>query len=44
VAPPLRNQTYTWRPTGRAYDPRVALVKDVPGPITVVEFGMEVTT
>jgi hypothetical protein len=44
VAPPLRNQTYTWRPTGRTYDPRVALVKDVPGPITVVEFGMEVTT
>jgi hypothetical protein len=44
LAPPLRNQTYTWRPTGRAYDPRVALVKDVPGPITVVEIGMEVTT
>lgn len=44
VAPPLRDQTYTWRPTGRSFDPRIAIVKDVPGPITVVEVAMEATT
>jgi hypothetical protein len=44
LAPPLRNLTETWRPTGRAYDPRVAIIKDVPGPITVAEIAMEVST
>jgi hypothetical protein len=44
LAPPTRHQTYTWRPTGREFDPRIAIVKDVPGPLTVVEVAMELTT
>jgi hypothetical protein len=44
VAPPLRSETIRWRPTGREFDPRVALIKDVPGPITIPEFAMEVST
>lgn len=44
LPPPTRNQTYLWRPTGRFFDPRAALVKDVPGPITVVEIAMEIST
>lgn len=41
--PPLREGAFPYRPIGRAYDPRVALIKDTPGPITVEELGMEVT-
>lgn len=39
--PPLREGTNTFRPHGRSYDPRQALVKDMPGPITVLEMGYE---
>lgn len=39
--PPLREQAYRWRPIGRAYDPRVAIIKDTPGPLTVHEIGIE---
>ena len=28
---------------GRSYDPRVAIVKDQPGPLRIIEFGQEVT-
>ncbi|MCC7047205.1 MAG: hypothetical protein IT562_10870 [Alphaproteobacteria bacterium] len=43
AAPPLREDSYTFRPTGRDYDPRLVFTKDVPGPIRIVEFGAEVT-
>jgi hypothetical protein len=43
LAPPLRETSYQWRPLGREYDPRIAIIKDTPGPITVLELGMEVS-
>ena len=39
----LREETQRWRPLGRAFDPRVAIIKDTPGPLTVVEYDFEVT-
>ena len=41
--PPQREQAYRWRPLGRAFDPRVAIIKDTPGPIIVHELGIEAT-
>lgn len=41
--PPQREQAYRWRPLGRAFDPRVAVIKDSPGPIIVHEIGLEAT-
>lgn len=41
--PKLREQAFQWRPSGRYYDPRVAIIKDTPGPLTVLEFGTETT-
>ena len=41
VAPPLREQAYRCRPLGRSYDPRVAVIKQTPGPLTVHEIGLE---
>lgn len=41
--PPLRERAYFFRQSGRAIDPRVALTKDIPGPLRVVEIGYEVT-
>lgn len=43
IAPPLREQAYTTRPRGRAHDPRVAIVKDTPGPLTIVEISARVS-
>lgn len=43
VAPPMRETTHFWRPAIRAYDPRVDIIKDVPGPLTIVEVTKEVT-
>ena len=43
LTPPLREQTYDWRPLGRYHDPRVAIVKDTPGQLTIEESLMEVT-
>lgn len=42
-APPLREQAYAFKPLGRAHDPRLALVKDTPGPLLIAEFGLEVS-
>jgi hypothetical protein len=42
-APTLREQTYSFRTTGRSFDPRVAVIKDTPGPIRVLELGMDIT-
>ena len=40
-APPLREEVQRWRPIGRSFDPRVAVIKDTPGPLEVPEFGIE---
>jgi hypothetical protein len=40
---PLRNGAEFWRPKGRSYDPRVAIIKDTVGPYTLLELGTEVT-
>lgn len=34
--------TFTFRPLGRSHDPKPELVKDAPGPLTVLEIDMEV--
>lgn len=39
--PPLREEADRWRPIGRSYDPRVAVIKDTPGPLLVHEIGIE---
>jgi len=41
--PPSRETVERIRPLGRAYDPRVALIKDTPGPLQVLEMGVECT-
>jgi hypothetical protein len=41
--PPLREEAERWRPIGRAFDPRVAVIKDTPGSLLVHEVGIEVT-
>jgi hypothetical protein len=41
--PPLREEMKRWRPVGRAFDPRVALIKDTPGSLILHELGLEVT-
>jgi hypothetical protein len=41
--PPLREEAQRWRPIGRAFDPRVAVIKDTPGPLMINELGIEVT-
>jgi hypothetical protein len=41
--PPLRETVEEWRPSGYSYDPRVALIKDTPGPLVVEEIGMEIS-
>lgn len=43
AAPELREQVYTFRQLGRQHDPRVAFVKDVPGPFELLEISGEVT-
>ena len=42
-APPLRETVERWRPLGRDFDPRMAIVKDTPGPLIIHEIGFEVT-
>jgi len=41
--PPLREQAYRWRPLGRSFDPRVAIIKDSPGPVILHEIGLELS-
>jgi hypothetical protein len=41
--PPLREITERMRPIGRSFDPRVAIIKDSPGPLLIAELGMEAT-
>jgi hypothetical protein len=40
---PLREEMQRWRPIGRAFDPRMGIFKDTPGPLLVHEIGIEVT-
>jgi hypothetical protein len=42
-APPLREGAEFWRPHGRDYDPRIAIMKDTVGPFILLEVGAEVT-
>lgn len=42
-SPPLREEVQRWRPLGRAFDPRVAVIKDLPGPLEIAEIGSEAT-
>jgi hypothetical protein len=41
LPPPLRETAERWRPLGRAFDPRVAIIKDTPGPMQILEIGIE---
>lgn len=41
LPPPLREEAPDWRPLGRSFDARVALIKDTPGPLMVHEIGLE---
>jgi hypothetical protein len=41
--PPLREIAERWRPIGKAFDPRAAIIKDTPGPLLIEELGMEAT-
>lgn len=41
--PQLQETVETWTPPGSSYDPRVAIIKDTPGPLQILEIGIEVT-
>jgi len=41
--PALREEAQRWRPLGRAFDPRVAVIKNTPGPLIIHEIGIEVS-
>lgn len=41
--PPLREYVEFYSPQGSSFDPRVAIIKDTPGPFEVVELSMEIT-
>lgn len=41
--PTLRETALTWTPPGSSYDPRVAFIKDTPGPLMICEIAMEVS-
>ncbi len=41
AAPPLREEVQRWRPLGRAFDPRVCVIKDTPGPLEIPEITIE---
>ncbi len=43
LPPPLREEVQRTRPLGRSFDPRVAIIKDTPGPLEISEIGLEVT-
>ena len=41
--PVLRETTYRTRQLGRSFDPQIVLLKDNPGPLTIVELAIEST-
>lgn len=42
-APPLREEEQRWSPLGFSHDPRVAIIKDTPGPLLIAELDLEAT-
>ncbi|TCR64695.1 hypothetical protein [Bosea sp. BK604] len=42
-APPLRDDTYRTRQTGRSFDPRWSVKQELPGALTILELDTEVT-
>jgi hypothetical protein len=42
-AAPQREEVKRSRPIGRSFDPRVAIIKDTPGPLIIAELGIEAT-
>jgi hypothetical protein len=40
--PMLRETLESWTPPGSSCDPRVAMIKDTPGPLQILEIDMEV--
>jgi hypothetical protein len=42
--PILRETVLSWTPSGSSFDPRVAIIKDTPGPLTICEIAMEIST
>lgn len=43
LAPPLREHAYEFKSQGRDYDPRCAVIKDTPGPLTILEVARKVS-
>jgi hypothetical protein len=43
IAPHSRETVESWRPVGRTFDPRVAIIKDTPGTLLIAEIAIEVT-
>jgi hypothetical protein len=43
LPPILRETVETYPPTGSSYDPRVAIIKDSPGPLLIAEISMEIS-
>lgn len=43
LPPPQRETVERTRPLGRSFDPRVAIIKDTPGPLLIAEIGLEAT-
>ncbi len=41
--PTLREYPEFWTPPGSSYDPRVAIIKDAPGPLMIEEIAMEIS-
>lgn len=41
--PPSRETVEEWRPSGYSYDPRVAIIKDTPGPLLIQEVAVEIS-
>lgn len=41
--PTLREAVFGWTPPGSSFDPRVAIIKDTPGPLMICEIGMEIS-
>jgi hypothetical protein len=44
LPPPSRETVESYQPTGSTFDPRVAVIKDTPGPLQILEFAMEVSS
>jgi hypothetical protein len=42
-SPTQRKTVFDWSPSGSTYDPRVAIIKDTPGPLIICEIAMEIS-